>query len=198
MPIDLPGLRCCDGERSCEWKPVMLDGDGEGERDVDGLVMCQVDHRRPAEIAAAKEIAPPRLLRRKARVPDGDSEDALEPVQAPALGSVQHEVAIDKALRFGIHGDRAVAVNGHEKIRPLDVGAVRGGHGERRLIEKQVGDARAIQPVLQRALPALAHLQAPQTKLGTGAPTASAQRARAQHERKSARRPGKPDGPVLR
>ena len=49
----------------------------------------------------------------------------------------------------------ADAVDRHQEIRPLDVGAVRGGNGERRLIEIEVGKPRAVEPVLQGALPAL-------------------------------------------
>ena len=85
---------------------------------------------------------------------------AFKAVEAPALGDIEHEAAIDEGLGLGIDRDGAEAVDGHQEIRSLDVGAVRGRDGERGLIEKEIGKARAVEPILQGALAALPLLDA--------------------------------------
>lgn len=67
----------------------------------------------------------------------------------------QHEVTVDEGLGLGIHRHCAETVDRHEKIRPLDVGAVHRRHGQRRLVQKEISKPGAIEPNLQGALPAL-------------------------------------------
>jgi hypothetical protein len=64
-------------------------------------------------------------------------------------------VSIDERLGLCIESNRAEGVDRYENIWALDVGAVGGWDGERSLIKKEVEQMRAVEPILQGALPAL-------------------------------------------
>src|SRR5262249_28186512 len=136
-----------------------LNKEAQGDGCVDDLPRQIGNDKLTIEIPIAEEITAPLLFRRKARVPNGEAEDALEAIEAPAFGSVEQQPSIVEALPLGAVRARADAVDRHQKIRPLDVGAVRGGNGERRLIDIEVGEPRAVEPVLQGAFPTLTFLQ---------------------------------------
>jgi hypothetical protein len=67
-------------------------------------------HGRAHQSAIAKEIAPARLGRREACIPDRQAEFALKSIEAPALRDVQYEVAVDESFGLGVDGDRVEGI----------------------------------------------------------------------------------------
>lgn len=135
---------------------AVIDGNGVVDGVAEAGFAVERDRCGAGKVAVTEQIGIGGVARRKDYKPGHHVKTGLERRQAAVFVDVDYEVVLEQGLGLHIKGQQADIGNPYREVRPLDEPAHVGRDGQHRLVEIEVRQTVAVEPMLEQVFHALA------------------------------------------